>query len=134
MSVATAPEDASLILDIRGHIRFCSAPVGQLFGCDVSHLMGVSINMLIPGIPLRTQTPGYNLAYVSFCASDGEWRACRGLHATGEHVLLETLVDSTTMERESGFVVALRRPLVFAAEPMPSPRPISAVPCRAEPV
>lgn len=67
-----AGETIAFILDARGRIQFCSNPVS--FANSEHALLGKSILQLIPGLPLRETTPGYNIAYVRFTFSKNQWQ------------------------------------------------------------
>lgn len=61
-----------LLLDARGFVRYCSdADALQRLPVD---LVGRPVDELIVGLPLRHQTPGYNVAYVRFAFRDAATR------------------------------------------------------------
>ena len=59
-------ETGVLVADLDGIVRFCSESVARLAGIAVSAVTGKPIAELLPGLPLRAQTPGYNLAFAAF--------------------------------------------------------------------
>lgn len=67
-----ADEKIAFILDARGRIQFCSKPVS--FTSNEQDLLGKSILHLVPGLPLREATPGYNIAYVRFTFAKNQWQ------------------------------------------------------------
>ena len=68
-------ERAVLILDARGAVQFCSDAAAQLFDGRSEEMLGRPIRSLIPALPLRIVTPGYNVAYARFCEVQQAW--CR---------------------------------------------------------
>jgi hypothetical protein len=66
-------EKTIFILDVRGRIQFCSAP--SLFAGADGNLLGHSIMHLVPTLPLREDTLGYNIAYVRFSFSKDQWQS-----------------------------------------------------------
>ncbi len=60
------------ILDARGRVQFCSDPLP--FASPGEGLIGQSFRQLVPGLPLRERTPGYNVAYTRFSFGDDRWR------------------------------------------------------------
>lgn len=67
-----AEKNGLIILDARGRIQFCSDH--PLFADGRGRLLGHSIMHLVPGLPLREATPGYNIAYVRLSFSEQEWQ------------------------------------------------------------
>ncbi|MER2625081.1 MAG: sensor domain-containing diguanylate cyclase [Accumulibacter sp.] len=65
-------EDALLLLDATGIIRYCSKPF--LFGGEAGQLQGRLLASLIPTLLLRRTTPGYNIAYARFWALQMPWQ------------------------------------------------------------
>lgn len=67
-------ETAVLILDARSAVQFCSDAAAQLFDGKSDEILGRPISALIPALPLRTVTPGYNVAYARFWSVQHGWR------------------------------------------------------------
>ena len=60
------------IFDAHGRTRFCSNP--SAFVADGNEVVDLPISMLLPDLPLRENTPGYNIAYVRLAFCDGQWK------------------------------------------------------------
>ena len=61
----------SLLVDVNGVVRFCSSSVTQLVGIHPADLVGKSVNWFLPGLPIRKETPGYNVAVTTVLFGDG---------------------------------------------------------------
>lgn len=102
------PDSATLILNHAGQIRLCSLAAGQLFGYDVSKVIDLHISALIPDLPLRGNTPGYNLAYAQFHPHDTHWRQLQGRDAAGRRFPLSISIDYLKLDRGRGFVLNIQ--------------------------
>jgi diguanylate cyclase (GGDEF)-like protein/PAS domain S-box-containing protein len=67
-----AIESPMAVLDKYGIINFSSPSMGKLFDCDQNEIDGREVSSIIPGLPLKTITPGYNLAFADFWGKNGE--------------------------------------------------------------
>lgn len=67
-------KSAFLILDLKGHIVFCSPDAAQLLGALDTPLIGLSVADFIPALPLKEATSGYNLAYIGFWSRNEHWQ------------------------------------------------------------
>ena len=67
-------ESAFLILDMQGRILFCSPDAPHLLGVQDMTLTGHSVAELIPALPLKETTSGYNLAYIGFWSRNEHWQ------------------------------------------------------------
>ena len=74
---------ACLGLDAHGEIRACNSPAEELLGGSGHDLRGQPITAVIPALPLRPDTPGYNLAYVGLWYANGTRRRLLGVHRDG---------------------------------------------------
>lgn len=61
----------TLILDTKGCIQYCSAPA--MFSLGERELQGQPVTAVIPGLPFRARTPGYNVAYTRFAFDSDRW-------------------------------------------------------------
>jgi hypothetical protein len=61
----------SLLVDLNGVVRFCSSSVTQLVGIHATDLVGKSVNWFLPDLPIRKETPGYNVAVTTVLFGDG---------------------------------------------------------------
>lgn len=64
-----------LVLNTKGEVISCSAALAQHAGEAASDLTGRGVRTLLPGLPFRAATEGYNVAFGSFLA------ACRQLQS-----------------------------------------------------
>lgn len=60
------------IFDAHGRTRFCSDP--SAFVAKGGDVVNTPISLLLPDLPLRENTPGYNIAYVRLAFCDGQWQ------------------------------------------------------------
>lgn len=70
---ARRSDDAMFLFDARGYARFCSSP-GRFSAETGESGDGITISGLIPDLPLRETTPGYNIAYVKFSFAEKPWQ------------------------------------------------------------
>lgn len=103
-------ENALLVLDTCARIRFCTDAAGQVFGHTPDNLLSTAVTTLIPRLPLRPNTPGYNLAYAAFQSGSSELRRFRGRHAEGHEFALDLSIKTMTLQGRHGLVIALRVP------------------------
>lgn len=87
------------ILDARGRIQFCSD--SAIFAGNENSLLGHPITSLVPGLPLREATPGYNIAYVRFSYEGGQWHRYAVRTAAGS--LQEAHVSLKPIPLERGY-------------------------------
>ena len=74
-TVAGHHRHAILIMDINGNIRF--AATRGMFGRSDDELLDIHLQKLIPSVPLRATTPGYNVAYVRLAFAERGWHRHR---------------------------------------------------------
>ena len=103
-------QDATLAIDALGQIRFCSAAAQSLLGRTKEQVHLHPIAALIPELPIKAKTPGYNAAFIAFWFCDGRWRKHEALDGNRRPVTVEVSVAPVEMGTERGYVVALRRP------------------------
>lgn len=77
------PMEILLVLDARARIQYCSE--GHPFQHHEEDIVERPINILIPGLPLREGTPGYNIAYVRCSFANNVWQ--RHLIDANDHLL-----------------------------------------------
>jgi CheY-like chemotaxis protein len=107
---ATSPDlHGIVVVDPHGVVRFCSAAAARAFGSDADRLAGKPIASLVPQLPLRSGTPGYNLAYALFWFPDQLGRAVEGLDCDGRAVPLEISVSAARIEGKHQLLLSLRR-------------------------
>lgn len=100
---------AMLILDLPARIRYCCAAAGRLFRRRADGMIGHPVAALLPDLPLRDNTPGYNLAYVVFHFPSAGWQRLRGSDAAGSHLALDVSIGTMMFEGRRGLVMTLRR-------------------------
>lgn len=120
---ATVAENAVLVLDHCARIRFCTAAAGRVFGQRPDDVLSANVTTLIPRLPLRPNTPGYNLAYAAFQAGSIHPRKFRARHAHGYEFSLDVAIKPLTLQGRHGLVVELL---------VPQARDIPAVESRKE--
>jgi diguanylate cyclase (GGDEF)-like protein/PAS domain S-box-containing protein len=88
-------------------VRFCSESVARLAGTAVGALTGKPIAEVLPGLPLRVQTPDYDLAFSAFGAGEVSGRSVGLLRADGSVVPVQASLSTVALERERLVVVQL---------------------------
>jgi len=99
---------ATLILDVRGRIQFCSRAVASVFGRDMTNLLDQPITVLVPDLPIRAQTPGYNVAYASFWFSDRKWHRFRATDGGARSFIVDLALSLLNLGGTRGFVLDVR--------------------------
>lgn len=108
---AAAPADnLMMILDRCGRIRSCSPAAARLFGRGAAELVQLGVRALIPELPIRENTPGYNLSYAVFTFPAGAWQRFEGCDAIGRMFPIDVSIDTLTLEGKHGYFVSLRVP------------------------
>lgn len=97
---------AVLIVDALGVIRF--ATTRQIFGWDDAALTDTPLQALIPSLPVRENTPGYNVAYVRLSFAGQGWQRHRALCADGRELRVELSVRMIPVGRSFAMLVAIR--------------------------
>ena len=113
-------EETLLILDKGGNIEFCGTPGFFGYGGDNTHsdMGALSIRKLIPGLALRRNTPGYNMAYVNFWFGDNAWQSFEGRSADGRSFDVELRLQVTRIQNKHWLLAHVRHP---AAQPCAAP-------------
>ncbi|HUW28202.1 MAG TPA: diguanylate cyclase [Sulfuriferula sp.] len=107
---------ALLLLDENGTIKYCSPAVVSGFGAGMQALIGQPVTNLLPELPVRQGTPGYNLAYASFQFRDGQWLAFSGQDSQGRKLRLEATLMALELDGRSLLLLELRTPQTHADE------------------
>jgi PAS domain S-box-containing protein len=97
---------AILIVEPSGYIRF--ATTRNLFGWSDEELPGSSLQALIPTLPIRSNTPGYNIAYVRMSFDNQSWKLHRALRVDGKELPVEMSVRIVPIGRSYALLVAIR--------------------------
>ena len=108
-AAAPSPElHGIVVVDTHGVVNFCSAAAARAFGTSAEGLAGKPIASLVPQLPLRSGTPGYNLAYALFWFPDQLWRAVEGRACDGRTVPLEISVSAARIDGKHQLLLTLR--------------------------
>jgi hypothetical protein len=124
---AFSAHDASLVVDATGRIVRCSPCVTASLGWPAGALVGLPLSSVIADLPISVSTPGYNLAYTVFHATEGAWirrdaQAVQGLKLPVEIAMSKVIVDGKPCIQ-----LSLRRPLQ-AAQPGTLPAGVRPAP------
>lgn len=89
-----------LLLDRHAVVRFCNARMESLFNCRKGDLDGRDVAKLLPSLPLRKRTPGYNLAFATFWEQEALKLNLDGHTLTGESLILSVSVRKVNIDRQ----------------------------------
>jgi PAS domain S-box-containing protein len=104
-----ASPHACLGLDADGEIRACNSAASDLLGGSAHDLRGKPITALIPALPLRRNTTGYNVAYIGLWYAHGARRRLLGVHRDGL-LPLEIGVTVVNTGKPPSYLVGMQRP------------------------
>jgi len=93
-----AIEGPIAVLDKYGIVSFSTPAMGDLFKCSQRELEGRDVASLIPGLPLKTLTPGYNLAFADFWGNRGELLKFKGHSPNGERIPLAVSLNKLNID------------------------------------
>ncbi|MDD5297138.1 MAG: diguanylate cyclase [Rhodocyclaceae bacterium] len=108
-------ERGTLILDVGGVVRYGDEVAAEMFGMARDDLVGLPAGSLIPLLPLKPGTPGYNVACCHFHFSDGQWRRFLAQAPGGRRLELEVLIEHVKLPKVHEFILSLRYPLDHSA-------------------
>lgn len=91
-------EGPMAVLDKYGIVSFSTPAMGQMFKCSQRELEGRDVASLIPGLPLKTLTPGYNLAFADFWGNKGELLKFKGHSPNGERIPLAVSLNKLSID------------------------------------
>ena len=80
-----------LEMDTQGCITCGDSSIACLLDMHVDTLVGKPVASVIPDIPFSVKTPGYNLAYAIFNATNGDRTRRRAVAANGRAIPLDTM-------------------------------------------
>ncbi len=103
-----AQRQGILVLDSLGEIALCNVNAAQIFGYETGSLLRKPVSFLIPTLPLRSATPGYNLAFAHFWPREA-WRNFHGRDASGVLFPLEISLRSTRLNSQRAIALDLRQ-------------------------
>ncbi|MBI4293819.1 MAG: hypothetical protein HY661_20280 [Betaproteobacteria bacterium] len=96
-----------MVLDRSGTVRYCHAEAARLFRASAHTLVGRHVRALIPHLPFNPRTPGYNVAYTTFWASEGPQRGFCGLDSQGGLFGVQVALDRLDLQKHPQIIVAL---------------------------
>lgn len=102
-------EGASMVLDELGTVCSCSSSTARLFGAGAQPLIGRPVRALIPDLPLRAATPGYNVAYAAFWAAEAPMRDFQALDNRGRPFCVAVSLEKLALEGRHQILVNLRQ-------------------------
>ena len=97
--------DASLIVDVAGRITHCSRAAIELLGDKSEALIGRAVAAVIEGLPISSDTPGYNLAYAILQATDGQWAHRNAVQTGGKKIPVD--IQFSNVMRQLPFFITL---------------------------
>lgn len=114
-AASTAAEDGTVLVDLEGRICFCSPGVGEMFGCNPEERIGGPVTALIPGLPLRMGTAGYNLAYARYWFPNSEWLRFEAVDTSRRFFSVDLSIRALPLPEMRGLTLVLRRPRACTA-------------------
>jgi len=105
-TIAGHHRHAILILDAYSIIRF--ATTRRLFGHSDEELPETPLKSLIPTLPMRPSTPGYNVAYARLAFADQIWQSHRAVSRERRTFPVELCVRTLPMGRSFTLLAAVR--------------------------
>lgn len=101
-------DQAVLVVTPRCKIEYCTGPARQLLEGAGHALEGERLATLMPQMPLRSATPGYNCAYLVFNHPAGSWHALSVTGADGKTIRLEASFLIIPMGNSARILIGLR--------------------------
>lgn len=100
----------SLIVNLDGKIAHCSAEAARLLERDEQSLVGAAVEEVLLDLPLRRDTPGYNLAFADFNHRCNTWLALRFRDRQERRQPVEVSVRPLEIGLTHAFLIRLRPP------------------------
>lgn len=98
---------AAMVLNRSGTVRSCHDDAARLFCASADALVGRHVSELIPHLPFKPRTPGYNVAYSTFWASEGPQRGFCGVDTQGRLFGLQVALRTPELDKHDQIIVAL---------------------------
>ena len=98
----------SLIVDLFGIIRFCSASCARLMGLDAEEILDRPVQTVLADLPFTDRTPGYNLTIARTMFPAGRWHPLRMTHVDGESLAMDASLQVCEIQGRRLFFVELR--------------------------
>lgn len=93
-------EPPMLLLDKHGVVRYCNTEMESLFNCRKGGLDGCDVAKILPSLPLRKRTPGYNLAFATFWEQEALELSLNGHTSTGDSLILAVSVRRVNIDKQ----------------------------------
>lgn len=125
LDIPTSPlmPELMFVSDVRGRIQCWSSlvPLPEI----IPDPTGAQIRELLPALPLRQDTPGYNVAYIRMSFHGGRWQGHEMRLRNGASAPVRLQIHTISLER--GYCLAGRLSLPLSAPPadaaaLPHPR------------
>jgi hypothetical protein len=105
-AIAGHHRHAILILDASGVVRF--ATTRSMFGWSDHELPEAQIQALIPGVPIRQATPGYNVAYARLAFADSAWQRYVAVSTSGSGIPVDLKLRALPIGHGYALLAAIR--------------------------
>ena len=101
-------DQAMVVVDAHGLIRHCSGEAAELFAASPHALRGRSLADVMPQLPLRRETPGYNLAFLLMNFAPGAWHRASVRAHDGSARVVEFSLALMRLGRQTWLLMNLR--------------------------
>ncbi|MBI4289850.1 MAG: PAS domain-containing protein [Betaproteobacteria bacterium] len=108
---------AAMVLDKSGTVCYCHADAARLFHASAHTLVGRHVRELIPDLPFKPRTPGYNVAYAAFWANEGAQHGFCGVDSQGRAFGIRVALDRLELEKRHQILLRLQLPVESAQLP-----------------
>jgi hypothetical protein len=105
---------AAMVLDKSGTVCYCHADAARLFHASAHALVGRHVRELIPDLPFKPRTPGYNVAYAAFWANEEAQHGFCGVDSQGRAFGIRVAVDRLELEKRHQILLRLQLPIESA--------------------
>jgi hypothetical protein len=113
-AVAHGVPFAAMVLDKSGTVCYCHADAARLFHASAHALVGRHVRELIPDLPFKPKTPGYNVAYAAFWANEEAQHGFSGVDSQGRAFGIRVAVDRLELEKRHQILLRLQLPVESA--------------------
>lgn len=96
----------AMLFNAHGEIEFCSDELAGLLGRGAAELKGTVITAILPTLPLKPATPGYNVAAMTMSYVGREQPL--DLIARGRLLPVQALVSAIRLDTGPAFLLKLR--------------------------
>ncbi len=99
---------AAMVLDRSGVVRYCNTAALRLFRTGGRALVGQHVTTRIPGLPFKSETPGYNVAYATLWAATAIWLRFSGVDSQGRSLNVHVSLNKFELEGHHQILLILR--------------------------